>query len=432
MQEDMDKKQPTPKILQRPEHPLSRDAIDADALWIMRKLRREGFMSYLVGGAVRDILLGREPKDFDIGTDAHPSAIRRLFSNSRTIGRRFRIIHVFFRRKGAAEKIIEVSTFRALHKRDEGISHHPDDLDQTGTAFGTPEEDAWRRDFTVNAIFYNLDDFTVIDHTGGLADLSARTIRIIGEPEERFAEDPVRMLRAIEFAVRLDFSIEEKTREGIIQNSQKIDEASTARLREELRQMHQRGITGDALAMASELGLFSPMFPGITPTPATFALLRHIDKSQEVYGENNEYAYVAALAFADIVAGCPLTPESRLENAHDIVYPLIGKICERYQISSHIRHLAREMIICCYRLCRGRNYKSKGKFTRRAEFPAALDFYGAWVQACEADDEALTYWRSYQSEKEREKQPAKKRRRRGRRSGRRRAEAGEAVTAPEA
>lgn len=430
MQADTPVNVPAPVIVGRSEHTISRSAIDPDALWIMRKLRREGHMAYLVGGAVRDLLLGREPKDFDIGTDAHPSAIRALFSNSRTIGRRFRIVHVFFRRKGFPEKVIEVSTFRATRLRDASDEFHPDDVDQTGTAFGTPEEDAWRRDFTVNAIFYNIDDFSVVDHTGGLADLKAKTLRVIGVPTVRYAEDPVRMLRALEFAVRLGFSIEEGTREGMRECASLIREASPARLREELRQMHQRGITGDVLAMAAELGLFAHLFPDAEPSEALFGLLRHIDRSPEAYGQNNEYAYIAALAMPKVADACPLVPTAHMEEAHDAVFPLVGKVCERYQISSHIRHMARELIVCCYRLARGRAYKAKAKFARRAEFPAALDFYAAWVAASGGDDEAVTFWKSFLSEKDTEKKPGKNRRRRRGGRGRGRGAGGTAVSAP--
>lgn len=430
MQEDTPAKVPATVVVERPDHNISRNAIDADALWIMRKLRREGHMAYLVGGAVRDLLLGREPKDFDIGTDAHPSAIRALFSNSRTIGRRFRIVHVFFRRKGSQEKVIEVSTFRATRKHDPSDQLHPDDVDQTGTAFGSPEEDAWRRDFTVNALFYNIDDFTLIDHTGGLADLKATTLRIIGVPEERYAEDPVRMLRALEFAVRLGFSIEEGTREGIRKSAHLIREASPARLREELRQMHQRGITGDVLAMADELGLFAQLFPDLEGSPALFNLLRHIDASGETYGQNNEYAYIAGLVMPAVSAACPLNPAAHMEQAHDTIFPLVGRVCERYQISSHIRHMARELIVCCYRMSRGRAYKAKGKFSRRSEFPSALEFYSAWVAASGSDDEAAVFWKSYVSGKETEKLPGTKRRRR--RGGRGKGKTTPPATVPEA
>lgn len=416
-----------PTILQRAEHPLSRSLIDSDALWVMRKLRREGYMAYLVGGAVRDILLGREPKDFDIGTDATPSQLKALFNNSRTIGRRFRIVHVFFKRKGAPEKIIEVSTFRANRPHEAPGDLHPDDRDQSGSAFGTPEEDAFRRDFTVNALFYNVDDFTIIDYAGGLKDLEARTIRLINDPDVRFEEDPVRMLRAIEFSVRLGFSIAPATAEGMRRNAARITEASSARLREELRQMHQKAITGEVLRRAQEFGLLPYLFDSVVPDEATFKLLSHVDTSPAFSGVGAEYAYIAALATTGLNEVAPLTPSTSLEQAHDAVFPLVGTICERYQISSHIRHQARELILCCYRLARGKAYRAKGKFSRRAEFRGALEFYDAWVNALGVDPEALNYWRAYLNPTETEKPVAPAKRRRKRRSRRPRREAGAAT-----
>lgn len=394
----MTQSQNEPLIIERASHSVSRSMIDPDALYIMRKLRREGYDAYLVGGAVRDMLIGREPKDFDIGTDATPTELRALFPNSRIIGRRFRIIHVYFRRRGEPEKVIEVSTFRGKRRWDEGDKVHPDDLDQTGTAFGTPTEDAWRRDFTVNALFYNLDDFTLIDHTGGLADLEAGIIRLIGDPDERFAEDPVRMLRAIEFAVRLGFEIEEGTRLGIMRNAGAILEASPARIREELRQMHQRGITGEVLERASALGLFGHLFPSIEPTEPLFSLMKHLDGLAD--GANGlEYAYIAALVLPSVESARPLGEHANLEEVHAEVYPLVGGICDRYQISAHIRHLARELIMCCYRLSRGKRYRSKGKFAKRSEFAFAISFYEAWVTVSGGDREALEFWKLYLSER---------------------------------
>lgn len=407
-----------PVIIDRARHTISRSMIDPDALYIMRKLRREGYEAYLVGGAVRDMLIGREPKDFDIGTDATPTKLRALFPNSRTIGRRFRIIHVYFRRKGEPEKVMEVSTFRGARPWNDDDKVHPDDLDQTGTAFGSPAEDAWRRDFTVNALFYNMDDFTLIDHTGGLADLDAGIIRIIGEPDQRFTEDPVRMIRAIEFAVRLGFEIEEETRLGIARNAASIVDASPARIREELRQMHQRGITGEVLERASRLGLFGHLFPSIVPEEPLFSLMKHLDRSADGTA-HIEYAYIAALVMGAVEAARPLSAHESLEEVHAEVYPLVGDICDRYQISAHIRHLARELVMCCYRLSRGKHYRSKGKFSRRAEFAFALDFYEAWIKASNGDGEALEYWKQYLSERGREDAGRKPRRKRRPRRGRR-------------
>ena len=169
---------------------------------MLYRLRTAGYKGYLVGGSVRDLLLSRSPKDFDIGTDAHPQALRKLFRNCRMIGRRFRLAHILF----ANGKVVEVATFRRPPDPvTEGKG--PDLLQTSDNTFGTPREDALRRDFTINGLFYDISDFSVIDYVGGLEDLEAGLIRTIGDPDIRFREDPVRMMRAVEFASRLGFAI---------------------------------------------------------------------------------------------------------------------------------------------------------------------------------------------------------------------------------
>src|SRR5207245_2507474 len=179
-----------PRILPRPEHTVSRKDIDADALKVLYRLKNHGFKAYLVGGGVRDLLLGRKPKDFDIGTDAHPQQVKKLFRNCFVVGRRFRLCHVRFGRK-----VVEVSTFRRQAPPEEG-----DTLIRRDNTFGSPEEDAFRRDFTVNALFYDIASFSIIDYVEGLQDLEQRMIRTIGDPAVRFREDPVRMLPAVALA----------------------------------------------------------------------------------------------------------------------------------------------------------------------------------------------------------------------------------------
>src|SRR4249920_722753 len=194
----------SPRIVPRAEHPISRRDIDADALKVLYRLREGNHVAYLVGGSVRDLLLGRRPKDFDIGTSAHPPQVKKLFRNCWIIGRRFRLAHVRF-----GTKTIEVATFRRLVSEQElaeaeAAEHAPaehdadsgrDRLVHRDNTFGTAEEDAFRRDFTINALFYDIGTFSIIDYTGGLDDLRAGIVRSIGDPVERFQEDPVRMLR---------------------------------------------------------------------------------------------------------------------------------------------------------------------------------------------------------------------------------------------
>src|SRR5438045_4909347 len=203
-----------PRIIPREAHTVSRRDIDPDALKVRYRLRQSNFHAYLVGGSVRDLLLGRRPKDFDIGTSAHPQQVKKLFRNCWIIGRRFRLAHVKF-----GTKVIEVATFRRqLAPGEEVVAEGipaPDPTTAEGrhlihhdNTFGTPEEDAFRRDFTINALAYDISDFSIIDYVGGLDDLAARFGRSIGDPDVRIHEDPVRMIRAIAIAARLDFTIE--------------------------------------------------------------------------------------------------------------------------------------------------------------------------------------------------------------------------------
>lgn len=210
-----------PVILSRAEHCISRKSIDPDALKVLYRLNRSGYKAYLVGGAVRDLLLGNQPKDFDIVTDAHPGEIKKLFSNSFLIGRRFRLVHVRFR----GGKVVEVATFRR---------EADDDSEDLHNSFGTPEQDAFRRDLTINGLFYDIADFSVIDYVGGLEDLTKRQVRTIGEPHRRYEEDPVRMWRVVRHAARNGFTIEKRTAAAIVAQRDLLGLCSGARLFEEL------------------------------------------------------------------------------------------------------------------------------------------------------------------------------------------------------
>jgi poly(A) polymerase len=240
-----------PRILSRPEHIISRKNIDPDALRVLYRLKNAGFVAYLVGGGVRDLLLERQPKDFDIATSAHPQQVRKLFRNCFIVGRRFRLAHVRFGRK-----VIEVSTFRRAASPDEG-----DTLIRRDNTFGPPEEDAFRRDFTVNALFYDIANFSVIDWVGGLSDLEARVIRTIGDPAVRLREDPVRMLRAIALAARLGFMIDRDTAEAIRALRGEIVRSSSARILEEVYKILRQGRSRETFEMLHEYGLLAYLLP---------------------------------------------------------------------------------------------------------------------------------------------------------------------------
>jgi poly(A) polymerase len=263
-----------PVIVPREQHAISRKEIDPDALKVLYRLHQNDHIAYLVGGSVRDLLLGRKPKDFDIGTSAHPYQVKRLFKNCWIIGRRFRLAHVRF-----GPKTIEVATFRRqlsaqeLAAADElpagiPVGDVPDDADSSGRAdrllhrdntFGTPEEDAFRRDFTINALFYDIGTFSIIDYTGGLRDLRDGLVRCIGDPIDRFQEDPVRMLRAVAMAARLGFRIDPPIDDAIAAHRADVARSAPARLMEELYKLLRSGSAERAFRLLAERRLLEPI-----------------------------------------------------------------------------------------------------------------------------------------------------------------------------
>jgi len=258
-----------PVIVPRAEHPISRRDIDADALKVLYRLQEGGYTAYLVGGSVRDLLLGRRPKDFDIGTSAHPYQVKKLFRNCWIIGRRFRLAHVRF-----GLKAIEVATFRKnipagseAEPAEAPPSPHATDaadlLIKHDNTFGTPEEDAFRRDFTINALFYDIATFSIIDYVGGLQDLKDGLLRCIGDPNDRFQEDPVRMLRAIVMASRLGFRIDEPVVKAIATHRKLMATASPARLIEEYYKILRSGAAEVTFRALAEHRLLEPVTPEI-------------------------------------------------------------------------------------------------------------------------------------------------------------------------
>jgi poly(A) polymerase len=314
-----------PQVHRGPEvvhHPVALKDLDPDAVRIVRRLTRFDYPAYLVGGCVRDLLLELNPKDFDIATSATPRQVKRLFSNCRIIGRRFRLAHVYFQ----SGKIIEVATFRAPDSADSGpdvaepetgppaVDDTDDLLIRDDNVFGTPEEDALRRDFTINALFYDVNAETVIDHADGLGDLRRRLVRTIGDPIVRFREDPIRILRAIKFAARLDFTIEEKTLAALRQTRSEIPKAAAPRILEEFNRFCRSGAGRRSFELAFDTGVFEVILPELAVTygddgperKILFSLLDALDarwnSGREVYpGE-----IFSALLFASVAAGLGL------------------------------------------------------------------------------------------------------------------------------
>jgi poly(A) polymerase len=241
-------------------HPIDPAELDPDAVRILERLTRFHHTAYLVGGCVRDLLLGRRPKDFDIGTSATPRQVKRLFSNSRIIGRRFRLIHVYFQ----SGKIIEVATFRAYDAEEPSEApetERKDLLIREDNVFGSAEEDALRRDFTINSLLYDVASRTVLDHADGLSDLRRRFVRTIGDPEVRFREDPIRILRAIKFAARLDFEIEAATLDALRRTRVEIPRAAPPRILEEINRFCRGGAARRSFELALDTGVLDVILP---------------------------------------------------------------------------------------------------------------------------------------------------------------------------
>lgn len=249
-------------ILSRPEHTISRANISRNAVKVLYRLREAGFRACLVGGGVRDLLLGHEPKDFDVVTDARPEQIYKLFRNCRLIGRRFRLAHVQF-----GQEIIEVATFRA-HMDDDHDGDSPSAIERAAdgrilrdNVYGRIEEDAWRRDFTINSLYYDIENFAVLDYIGGLADLKAGVIRLIGDPNQRYQEDPVRMLRAVRFAAKLGFRLDPATEAPLHQLGHLLEQIPPARLLDEILKLFLSGHAVQTFELLRHYRLFGRLFP---------------------------------------------------------------------------------------------------------------------------------------------------------------------------
>ena len=256
---------PPPVIVPRADHPISRADISPNALKVLYRLKDAGYQGFLVGGAVRDLLLGLHPKDFDIATDAHPEQVRKLFRNCRLIGRRFHLAHVRF-----GMEIVEVATFRAAHTEvdeDHGVDETEHRvLDVHGrilrdNLYGSIEEDVWRRDFTANALYYNIADYSVWDYVGGVPDARARVLRLIGDPETRYREDPVRMLRAARFAAKLDFTLHPDTEAPLARLAYMLDSVPPARLFDETAKLLLAGHAAPSFELLRRFELLPHLMP---------------------------------------------------------------------------------------------------------------------------------------------------------------------------
>lgn len=286
----------SPTLIPRSEHPISRANLSPNALSVLYRLHHAGHRACLVGGGVRDLLLGREPKDFDVVTDARPEQIHQLFRNSRLIGRRFRLAHVQF-----GQEIIEVATFRAYsdgERENDGVKRAADGRILSDNVYGTIEEDAWRRDFTINALYYDIANFAVLDYVGGMNDLKAGLIRLIGDPARRYHEDPVRMLRAVRFAAKLGLRLDPATEAPLHQLGHLLAQIPPARLGDEVLKLFLGGSAVQTFELLRHYRLFGWLFP---------ATERCLNRQQQHYPK---MLLIRALADIDrrLAEGRPVNP----------------------------------------------------------------------------------------------------------------------------
>jgi poly(A) polymerase len=378
----------TPMILPRSAHSLSRNQIDENTLKVLYRLHRHGYLAYLVGGSVRDLLLGRTPKDFDIGTDATPQQVKKLFRNCFLVGRRFRLAHIRFGR----DQVIEVATFRRHPHPDEFPEDPAEHKFFVQNQFGTPREDAFRRDFTINALFYNIADFSIVDHVGGLKDLENRQLRVIGDPQVRFAEDPVRMMRALEFRARLDFSLDAEMLEGITRQAPLLADASPARVREKLMQFFRHGVAADVLQRSQSLELLQPMMGGYQAGETTFKLLEPLNRHFKQTGTVDEAMILAALFIDRFWQKCPVQAALPINEVLQAAGHLLTPYCTYFRLAHGLRHQARELLVGCYRFARGLGHRGQKRFLQNSATPRALELFRLWIQASDGDSNLVDIW----------------------------------------
>ncbi len=387
---------PEPVTVPRSAHPISRKNIDANATKILYRLKNRGFTAYLAGGAVRDMLLGQTPADFDIVTDATPKQLKKLFRNSRIIGRRFQLVHIFFHSENrSTPQIFETATFRRPatsdnddHKR---IKEQPE---LANNLFGSPGEDALRRDFTINALFYNIADFSVIDHVNGLHDLKDRIIRIIGDPDQRFAEDPVRVLRALEFACRLNFTIENETAKGLIAEAHALASVPASRLREELKGLYTKKVTAALLSLGDHYQINHHWLPApiADTTPQIIPFLRQIEDFLPLSENSNELEKMIfmALILPGILKKYPLADGIRLNLVQEEVEESLKPLNERFSLPRFQRHTIKEIFTLLYRL--GRGDKRINQLLKKDNFFAALFFYAVILKTQTPRPSHFSFW----------------------------------------
>jgi poly(A) polymerase len=399
-----------PRVIPRPEHNISRSNISRNALKVMYRLREAGYQAFLVGGGVRDLLLGREPKDFDIATDAHPEDVRRLFRNCRLIGRRFRLAHVFFGRD-----IVEVATFRASGDSDDmGGDEALVVLDDEGrilrdNRYGSIEDDIWRRDFTANALYYNIEDFSIWDYAGGVDDIRAGVLRLIGDPESRYREDPVRLLRAVRFAAKLGFRVDADSERPLRELAGLLDSVPPARLFDEVMKLFLGGHGVASYELLRHYGHFAQLFPATdrlldseAGDPYRALLLAALQNTDQRVAEDEPVTPVFLFAVllwgpvrrraAQLEADGESPVQAMLLAADELADDQQGRVAIPRRITTPMK----ELMVMQLRLQRTRGRRVLGLLSQ-GRFRAAYDFLCLRAQAGDADPALAGFWTELQA-----------------------------------
>lgn len=394
----------SPIVVPRPEHIITRANISENALKVLYRLKNSGYQAYLVGGGVRDLLLGHEPKDFDIATDATPDEVRSVFRNCRLIGRRFRLAHVRFGRE-----IIEVATFRGtLENGDNGERRLEDGMIVRDNVYGTIEEDAIRRDFTINALYYNIQDFSVLDFAGGMEDLEKGRLRLIGDPEQRYREDPVRMLRAIRFAAKLGFSLDPACETPLAEMGALMHSVPAARLFEEVLKLFHSATALNVFEKLRHYDLFGRLFPETEDClareehdfPITF-VSRGMDNTDKRIraGKPVTPAFLFAVllwepvrAHARVLEQEGQAPAAAIQQAGSEV---LARQQDHVSIPKRFSVQMREIWSLQHRF-EARKGKRPYRLLAHPRFRAAYDFLLLRAEAGEIDSDAAEWWTRFQ------------------------------------
>ena len=389
------KKTTEPVVYARAEHCISRKNIDPDALKVLYRLSSLGYTAYLVGGGVRDLLMGREPKDFDVGTSAKPNEVKHAFRNCFLIGRRFRLAHVRF-----GEKVIETATFRQNSQTVGEIIEHAAEGPLEDNTFGTPQTDAYRRDFTVNGLFYDIKDFSVIDWVGGMKDIEKKIIRAIGDPEIRFQEDPVRMMRAVKFSSRLGFTIEKKTLAAMKKYHACILTAAVPRVCEEVFRLFPYGHSTEAFKLMYECGMLADLLPSLAKfierdggkRSVTFRYLKVLDE-YELMMSKKGFEVSNGLRAAVLMTGL-----LRAEKKDGAGRKIMQAMLESLKIPKATYFTSVLLMESIRRLSQSPS-KGKQRFIYNRDFLDALDYNRIVLRAEKKSEKTLDEWAALYEEK---------------------------------